>query len=180
MINYSLISKSIKKYKKLGYQYIDVPWVVPKDIINITIPRNKRSFQLYDDNHLVGSAEQSFLYMILNKSLKSGKYVAASPCFRDDQVDYYHKKYFFKVELINYSENASLNKKDVDKMISDVKNVLLSFTNNKIKILNIDNLNQDLEIDGVEIGSYGLRSYENFNWVYGTGIAEPRFSQLNG
>jgi hypothetical protein len=29
----------------------------------------------------------------------------------------------------------------------------------------------------IEIGSYGMREYENFKWIYGTGMAEPRFSK---
>jgi hypothetical protein len=37
--------------------------------------------------------------------------------------------------------------------------------------------NQDIEINGVEVGSYGYRTYEGFNWIYGTGCAEPRLTQ---
>jgi len=29
----------------------------------------------------------------------------------------------------------------------------------------------------IELGSYGIGSYENYKWVYGTGLAEPRLSQ---
>jgi hypothetical protein len=33
------------------------------------------------------------------------------------------------------------------------------------------------EIKGYELGSYGIRKYKNlFQWVYGTGCAEPRLS----
>ena len=30
---------------------------------------------------------------------------------------------------------------------------------------------------GVELGSYGRRNHGGLNWVYGTGVAEPRLSQ---
>ena len=34
----------------------------------------------------------------------------------------------------------------------------------------------DLMINGIEVGSYGLRMGNGYEWVYGTGLAEPRFS----
>jgi seryl-tRNA synthetase len=177
MINYSLISKAIKAYKKLGYKYIDVPWTVSRDIIDITLPVGRVAFSADGHNFLVGSAEQSFLHLIINENLKSGKYVAASPCFRDDEVDKYHQKYFFKVELIHYSSDASLDKSDLSNLIADTYSVLKNFSNKKIQFFKTKE-GYDLAIDGVEIGSYGIREFNGFNWVYGTGIAEPRFSQV--
>ena len=34
----------------------------------------------------------------------------------------------------------------------------------------------DIESNGIELGSYGIRQHENITWVYGTGLAEPRLS----
>jgi hypothetical protein len=34
----------------------------------------------------------------------------------------------------------------------------------------------DLEVSGIEIGSYGIRSCEYLKWIYGTGLAEPRMT----
>jgi hypothetical protein len=36
----------------------------------------------------------------------------------------------------------------------------------------------DLTLGGEEIGSYGYRTFEGHQWVYGTGLAEPRFTTL--
>ena len=40
----------------------------------------------------------------------------------------------------------------------------------------------DIEVDGVEVGSYGIREYKCgdkiYTWVYGTGVALPRFSKV--
>jgi hypothetical protein len=177
MINYSLISKAIKAYKKLGYKHIDVPWTVSKNIIDITLPPGRIAFPADGENFLVGSAEQSFLHLILNCDLKSGKYVAASPCFRNDDIDKYHKKYFFKVELINYSADAALGKSELTDLIADAYSVFKIFTKKKVQFTKTRD-GYDLEVDGVEIGSYGIREFNGFNWVYGTGIAEPRFSQV--
>jgi hypothetical protein len=177
MINYNLISKAIKKYKELGYKHIEVPWSVSKEIIDITLPPGLIAFPAEDQNFFVGSAEQSFLHLIINENLKCGKYVAASPCFRDDKVDKYHKKYFFKVELIHYTNKRSLDKQDLNDVIVDAYSVFKSMTKKKILFHKMKDM-VDLEIDGIEIGSYGIRAFKDFNWVYGTGIAEPRFSQV--
>jgi hypothetical protein len=37
----------------------------------------------------------------------------------------------------------------------------------------------DIMLDGIEIGSYGHRTCLFCNWIYGTGLAEPRFSRIN-
>jgi hypothetical protein len=36
----------------------------------------------------------------------------------------------------------------------------------------------DIECNGVELGSYGVRHFENIDWIYGTGLAEPRLSTV--
>ena len=44
----------------------------------------------------------------------------------------------------------------------------------------------DLEVGGIEIGSYGIRKCDYLEWIYGTACAEPRMSvvilknKLNG
>lgn len=51
----------------------------------------------------------------------------------------------------------------------------------QITKVEIDEFSYDLEINNIEVGSYGIRQYKNLFWVYGTGLAEPRFSQaING
>ena len=30
--------------------------------------------------------------------------------------------------------------------------------------------------NGIELGSYGIREFAGFRWIYGTGVAEPRLS----
>jgi hypothetical protein len=36
----------------------------------------------------------------------------------------------------------------------------------------------DLICKGIELGSYGIRKYNNHKWIYATGVAEPRLSQV--
>lgn len=180
MINYSLIGKAIKKYKKLGYSYMEVPWMVGTKATYSTMPEDGSAFAVkgkYLDDYLVGSAEQSFVQLILDKKLKNGKYVAATPCFRDNPEDEYHQKTFFKVELIHYSRKVFFQESDLHDVLADALTVLSGLTDKKIKTVKT-NIGYDLEIDGIEIGSYGIRYFQGVNWVYGTGLAEPRFSKV--
>jgi hypothetical protein len=36
----------------------------------------------------------------------------------------------------------------------------------------------DIMYDDIELGSYGIRKCEFLEWIYGTGCAEPRLSNL--
>lgn len=36
----------------------------------------------------------------------------------------------------------------------------------------------DIESNGHELGSYGIRECEFLSWIYATGVAEPRFSKI--
>ena len=179
MINYGLIATAISNYKNLcKYQEISVPWLVCKKTIDITRPSHARPFETFA-GQLVASGEQSLLE-IRSALNRNQKYLCATPCFRDEaQLDNWHLQYFFKVELMHVqpdNEQAALSQ-----MISDAYNffnrqLLTSSIMTKIdRITTAEGV--DITINGVEVGSYGIREHEGFKWVYGTGLAEPRFSQ---
>ncbi len=179
MIDYSKISDAINFYKSLGYECLDVPWIVSKKAIDTTLPKGAKDLDT-DLGHLVGSAEQSFIELALRKEMKIGRFLACTPCFRDDPVDELHKKYFLKVELIDflgYSPLKSFSDRDknMSLVLSDAKRFFSRY-------LDIRELRTDSGIDivsgaeGIELGSYGIRGTDDFSWVYGTGVAEPRLS----
>lgn len=170
MINYQLIADSMHYYAAHGYQAIDAPWLISKASIDITRPEGTRYFETFAGN-LVASGEQSFLH--IRDSLKPGRYQCATPCFRDEKVlDDLHRLYFFKVELI---EVRPPNPQDALKlMISEAVGFFSQYADGEV--VETDQ-GLDIFINGVEVGSYGIRKHEDFLWVYGTGIAEPRFSQ---
>lgn len=176
MINYEYVSKAIAAYKALGYVYVDVPWVVDCDSINSTKPHERKSISVSENAHLVGSAEQSFYQMIRNGTLQYGQYVAATPCFRDEEViDELHKHYFFKVELINHMPTVPSS----GDVFTITEHALFVFNKLKRKTKferKCTHEGFDINVNGIEIGSYGVRQIDGHNWVYGTGIAEPRFS----
>jgi hypothetical protein len=178
-INWSLFPLAIKEYTRLGYTYIEVPWLVNEEVIKATIPSFAKPLAVdsgTEINQLVGSAEQSFLYMALKNELPTGKYMALTPCFRDDKIDELHQKYFMKLELIIIGKD---NSSDTIHVMNDARYVLSQFSKKAIVVQPTDDC-MDLTINGIEVGSYGKREFKNIKWIYGTGLAEPRFSIANG
>lgn len=194
MIDYSLIASATDYYVNKGFQRIETPWLVSKDIADLTKPLDSSTYIVQKDverkqKAFVASGEQSFLYLINKGHLpSSGRYQTVTPCLRDDMWDTTHMKNFIKLELIEYITyneyaNIKLNTinsvhRMVDQALSffstKVNASLLSVVNTSTK----DSVSFDINLDGVEIGSYGYRSCMFCEWIYGTGIAEPRFSRL--
>ncbi len=178
-IDYKKIVEAIEHYKKKGYKYIEVPWIISEEASSITAPKDKKRFKTFL-GELTASAEQSFLELLLNKKLLPGKYVAVTPCFRDEKEEEYHYNWFFKVELIHVlSEEEIKNKKEekiLSKVIEDAEEFFKKYSK-EIKRKKTDE-GIDLELYDVELGSYGIRKYKKIHWVYGTGVAEPRFSEV--
>lgn len=177
-IRWDFISQAINYYKNNGFKYIEVPWIVSEKALKVTLPSDKTGL-ITQFGSLVGSAEQSFIQLIMNNKLNEGKYIAASPCFRDVIEDKWHSKYFFKVELINYVKKNELN--DTIKMIMVALDFFKTLVDgSKLKVTPQKD-GYDIELNNIEIGSYGIRKFEDKCWIYGTGLAEPRFSKaLNG
>lgn len=177
MINWNNISLAIEHYKSCGFANIDVPWIVSREAIEATLPENKLpvSCQFGD---LVGSAEQSFIQLMLDNCIIPGKYVTASPCFRDDEVDYLHSKTFFKVEIIHIFKNLDKNFKINEFTGPFIGSALALFCKltdlNPIMVPTSEGY--DIKINDIEVGSYGIRTLKNWTWIYGTGYADPRFS----
>ena len=131
--------------------------------------------------YLVGSAEQSFIHLDSIGELGNGKFVACTPCFRnEDYIDELHQRSFMKVELYR---NDTANPDDLAGFIDEVVCFYRTRLNRsnpeafkKLVVRKFSDGTADLELGGIEIGSYGVRSYGDTHWMYGTAIAEPRFS----
>lgn len=192
-IDYVLLGLAVAYYRDMGYTYMEVPWAVEDKHVAATCPTKNRSYLVerrYDDavwrTHaeprltdrrmsLVGSAEQGFLSL----DLPPGQYVGVTPCFRVEPVqDIYYQPSFMKVELYDNTEYSGA--------VSRVKAVKLMMLHarlfmNEQAIRRVEeeetDIGFDLTLAGVEVGSYGHRVVEGYRpWVYGTGLALPRFS----
>jgi aspartyl/asparaginyl-tRNA synthetase len=181
MINYGIIDQANDYYSQRGYVRIETPWTVTKEVSNITKPFGAREFQLVHDNDkvLVASGEQGFLYLYLKDFLPKGTFQTTTPCFRFENFDTLHTKYFVKTELI---KTDSTTQDDLTQVIDDALQFFgRYFPKNHLCIKQIDlpsGIRQfDINYLDVELGSYGIRECDFLKWVYGTGIAEPRMSQ---
>jgi len=171
-INWQRLMSAITYYNANGYKYIDLDWTVDKTTTIITKPLDKKDFFIYD-KALVASGEQSFLQMIKDNKLPIGKYCGITPCFRDEIVDDLHSNYFMKVELIDTLEP---NINGLNKMIKCAKLFFEEFIETRTIEL-ADELYDIESLSGIELGSYGTRTYKNIEWVFGTGLAEPRLTK---
>jgi phenylalanyl-tRNA synthetase alpha subunit len=175
MIDYKLLDSSIAFYKSFGFERIESPWAVSQSVINITKPKNiPDSFILNHNNKgLVASGEQSFLYLYLKGYLPKGRFQTITPCFRYDEYDSLHSKQFIKNELIITKFDLS-NKSTIENIVDLAYKFFQKHGLTCDKVKTDDGF--DLVYKGIEIGSYGYRECDFLSWVYGTGLAEPRFS----
>ena len=187
VISWGNVAKALTYYQGLGYKYLEVPWVVSDEAIGVTLPPGGRATTT-QHGPLVGSAEQSFIQLALDGKLAPGRYVAATPCFRDEPEDHLHKRSFFKVELIQLYAEPLLGDTSGER-VRDMVRHALGFYDTLIKVpsgslqptyMQPTSEGWDIMCKGVELGSYGYRSYWGFHWVYGTGYADPRFTYVVG
>ena len=197
MIDYALIDRATRYYADRGYQRIETPWLVSKDIADLTKPLNASTYIVQKDTEqkqkvFVASGEQSFLYLINKGHMpRVGRYQTVTPCLRDDAWDTTHMKNFIKLELIEYSARStdmdSLVLREHNKLyVERVVDIALSFFATLVDKTCLEvvdtsagySVSYDINYNGIEIGSYGFRSCVFCDWVYATGIAEPRFSRL--
>lgn len=185
MINYGRIQQTMDFWERSGFKRIETPWTVTQAISDITRPALAQDFKLiHDDNKvLVASGEQGFLYLYNKGFLPKGKFQTTTPCFRKEPFGPFHTKYFIKTEII---DTEHVNEDNLSVLVAQARQ---NFTNllpdgyPEESIVVIDTSYHlgypsfDIELNGLEIGSYGIRSCSFLDWIYGTGIAEPRFTK---
>lgn len=167
-ISASLLFKAMQFYNDNGFVFLDAPLLVDDDIIEMTLPNDRKSHK-HNELNYVGSAEQSF-YQLLKNGFKptNNKYLLITPCQRDEPIlDNSHLEIFLKVELI---------------VIDGCHHGLINIVSDFYKSIDIVSFKQltndgiDLMVNNVEVGSFGCRNYMGYNIVYGTGLALPRIN----
>jgi hypothetical protein len=173
-INWERLIESMAFYTSLGYKYRDLNWTVSKDVSEITKPNDRKDY-FVEDRAVVASGEQSFLELLKHGRIKQGKYHGITPCFRDETtIDYLHQRYFMKVELI---DTKNTNHESLEDMIIIAKEYYSQYLG--VELLECDGVFDLIDSKHkIELGSYGLRQYDDIKWVFGTGVAEPRLSKI--
>ena len=181
------LETAVTYYAANGFAITSLPVVVPEYDIMITCPDIR--YATVAAPHLgqfVGSAEQSFLHFDRIGKLGKGAFVAHTECWRNEHIlDKWHQAKFRKVEL--YNNVFETPEADLERMIQLAeyffnhldKSSLQNSQIRKVDIVTTD-IGYDIEYHGIELGSYGIRTHveSKLNWVYGTGLAEPRFSSV--
>lgn len=177
-IDVKLIYDAISHYITNDYSMISVPSCVNIESTLHSISEEKIPYinpiarDRKHNSYYVGSAEQSFIYLHSIGKIDNGKYMALTPCVRDEIEDEFHLSVFLKLELIIIGIHN----------IPDIMNSAISFFkqfNNDVVVVDSGNrpFEKDLLINGIEVGSYGIDyMLDGTPYTYGTGIAEPRFS----
>lgn len=163
-IDWMLLADAVQRYTWVGYEYVEVPYAVPEEIVRLTLPAQYVSDQVPGLGTLVGSAEQSLLSM----DLPDGQYVAVSPCFRPEPVlNEFYQRHFMKVELFQLGRFM-----DPIRMREHAHLFMSEFAH--VEVLETPE-GWDLTVAGIEVGSYGFRESGGRRWACGTGLALPRF-----
>jgi Seryl-tRNA synthetase len=173
-IDWRRLADALEFYKAAGFIEVGVDWHVSPGIHQITCTNPSRMFHLKEYGVLVGSAEQAFIGMQLEGRLGPGRYVALTPCFRDEgaEGDDLHGLYFAKVELYSTLPHPE---RELMALHAFAATFMWGQCNQQIDTVPTEE-GLDLEIGGVEVGSYSSRSFRGISWTCGTGLAEPRFS----
>lgn len=170
IIDTELLMKAMSFYQGIGYKPIPAPMLVDKDIVELTIPKGNKARE-HLGKYYVGSAEQSFYQIIKDGMKPDGSYMMITPCERDEVEDELHLGIFLKVELISTVKS----KEDILRDASDF--LYHSYIGHNI--VKTEN-GFDLEVNGIEVGSYGAIKYSGYDITFGTGIALPRLTKATG
>lgn len=187
--NIGLLAKALDYYEDLDYTRVELPWAVPGHWMQLTNPNLNYHTTLDVGEYLVASAEQAFLYCESMGRLRPGRYVGLTPCFRPGDEGPNKQETFYKVELYR---TDFVDRWAVDEMLLQVTEFArIELRHEEFLLEVVETPEQDgyyfpiklttehscdLNLNGVEIGSYGLRENGDYRWAYGTGHAEPRFS----
>lgn len=184
------IRDALDFYSFNNFNNIDVPYIVDKDVSGITKPSFCNDLHHDSNKVYVASGEQSFIQLMKENKLKDGQSMCITPCFRDEMdLDETHYLMFLKLELIVYYKKWDDLKafyKERDEALNYIVSVAkkffeetirIKFLKADVKVIQIDENQYDININGIEVGSYGIRETQYGNFIYGTGLALPRFDQ---
>lgn len=176
VVNWRLMSEAITFYTREGqFALVEVPWAISKSDVMATCPDESQVIEATGLGSLVGSAEQSFV-ALARKGLTPGRYMALTPCFRKEPVqDELHLPYFMKLELFDNSNHERMPFLEMTYLAERFFIEIGEAPEEHLKIAKTE-IGTDLVLDDIELGSYGSREFQDLEWNYGTGLAEPRFS----
>ena len=164
-------------YEQHGYVDTPTPWLVGEQAYMATFPPDHDGllWQSLTGDYHVASAEQGFIQLMIDGDTIPQKAQSITPCYRGEPVyDEHHLPYFYKLEL--YAKDTSDT--SLATMIICARGLFVSM-DITTRIIQTGERAYDIETADthLELGSYGYRTFNDFEWLYGTGLALPRASQ---
>lgn len=210
MINYGFLAAAEKYYQNIGYELIEVPWVVshnayyttkPKGAWDVVVgtmpdlksayPTNRKSAERDDDEKLIqakelrgylpASGEQSFLDVLFGSGGNfRGGKYVATTPCFRSETYDGLHKPWFMKTELIYIPEE-FHEEQVEEVLSDAGNF---FANHMSVGVSPVKTKEGIDWVGtkssIELGSYGWRTYKGVRYIYGTGCAEPRLSYVKG
>lgn len=180
-----LLHLALEAWQSRGFRYVDLPWMVPKEFSDATRPPECRDLSTFYGS-FVASGEQSFLQMWTAGLLQGARgYVGWTPCLRDEKLDGLHQHGFMKAEWFvpldpadaqawpSLLEKLVTTQAEVFHLVAKQSSAHLGRT---FDIVPLGPEQLDIEVNGIEIGSYGRRGFRGRHYLYGTALALPRFT----
>lgn len=167
------------------YREVELPWVIPERFTAATRPADRAELSLPQGN-LIASGEQSFLMLMSDRALPAAPgYVGWSPCFRAEPcLDELHRLTFLKAEVFIPVNSYEAGRNALPLLLERQRRLfqhLIALSEASSLTLTLEPLEEaqlDWLLNGIEIGSYGVRAFEDVFWyLYGTALALPRFRQ---
>lgn len=177
------LARCLGFWQREGCQYVALPWLAPARYTDATKPACVSTPDLATPyGNLLASGEQAFLMLADQDKLRGSRFVGWTPCFREEAFDATHHFYFTKVEVFIRceAEQAMPVLLDlVEQARGWFRTEILHAGGDPVSLVTVGVTPEqfDLEVNGLEVGSYGIRHFGGFCYVYGTGCAEPRFTQ---
>ena len=162
-----------------GALEVPLAWMAPLPFVDATCPPGAPAQPLTDHGYLVASGEQTFLQLAEENRLPEAKvYIGWTPCFRHETFDDHHHFAFLKAEAFAWLDETRPDDLQLIEWVERARQVLQDETDADIRPVPLEDGSWDLELHGVEIGSYGIRAipFSRRRYLYGTALAEPRFS----
>lgn len=168
------------------FSFVDLPWTAERQYLEATRPVGAPDAAL--DTHygqFVCSGEQSFIALWDQKRLApAAGYIGWTPCIRNEPLDELHQYGFMKAELFCPVEAPEEGLALVMGFLQAQKTLFarLAATHldariaRQLETVSVASNQWDINVGGIEVGSYGWREFKGQLYAYGTALAEPRFS----
>ena len=159
---------------------VPLPWLVPERYVDATRPSWAPPQPATVHGSWVASGEQSFLQLAEEGRLPlSLRFIGWTPCVREETFGPHHHYTFIKAEVFEWVDPQRDEASQLEALVGAARDALAPETPGLLREVPLTDGTWDLELNGLEVGSYGVRvsPLSGRRYLYATALAEPRFSE---